>query len=116
VDADAHEHVAAGERALQLGGGLDCVVRALEDDEERVALRVDLTSVVRAERLAQPRAVRGERGGVRVLENAGKPRRPFDVREEKGDSPPGQLSLRRQAPPRSRATSSASSTERRSIT
>jgi hypothetical protein len=86
VHAHAHAHRPSAQR---VGRGPGCVRSALggrERDEERVSLRVHLHAAVRGELLAQEAAMNCE--GIRLgiwAERMQEPRRPRDVREEKGD-------------------------------
>ena len=73
------------ERPLRIGRCGDRVLRALEDDEERVALRVDLEPAVPVESLAKQAAVLGEHLLVTIAQGPEQPSRAFDVREEEGD-------------------------------
>ena len=74
-----------GERALDLGGRRDGVVRRGERDEERVALRVDLEAAMPVDRVPQEVAVRREQAGVDVAETPEQPGRALDVGEQEGD-------------------------------
>ena len=78
-------------RALPLHGGCHRVARAREDDEEGVALRVDLAAVVPLEGLPQEPLVLSEHVAVALAELALEPRRPLDVREQERDRPARQL-------------------------
>ena len=90
VQPHAHAHLGAlgplvlGEGPLGHAGGLDRCARTAEDDEERVALRVDLDPAAVGERLAQHPVVGSEHLAVAVtakpLEQA---RRALDVGEQK---------------------------------
>jgi hypothetical protein len=88
ADADraARKPCARGSRRCERAG---C---GREGDEERVALRVDLDSAVRPERLADDASVLGKRLGVafraQLVEQLG---RPFHVREEERDSARGKV-------------------------
>ncbi len=74
-----------GKGELALDGGEQCVPRARERDEERVALRVDLVAVVGCEGLPQQALVIGEHLPVAVAELLDEPGRSLDVREQEGD-------------------------------
>ena len=72
-------------RALHLDSGGDRVAGAREDEEERVALRVDLDALACGERVANDPAMRRQNLGVPVAEALEKLRRALDVREDEGD-------------------------------
>ncbi len=97
VDPHAHQQLSVagprltGELPLRRDGGRDRILRARERDEERVALRVDLTAAVGVERSSQDPLVLGKGVAVEVAELLEEPRRPFDVREEERDGPAGEL-------------------------
>ena len=81
------------ERVLGLSCRGERLARVGERDEEGIALRVDLHASVRGERLPQQATVLRQRLGVLAgAELVQQARRAFDVREEKGDGPAGQLS------------------------
>jgi hypothetical protein len=95
--ADAHLHVVRpvvlGERELPGGGGLERRAGAAEDDEERVALGVDLDPANLRERRAQEAVVRREHVAVAVAaELLEQTRRALDVREQEGHGPGRQRS------------------------
>ena len=93
--ADAHLHLLRplmlGERDLRGGTGLDRCAGAAEDDEERVALGVDLDAAALGEGRPQELVMGREHVAVAVaaklLEQAG---RALDVREQEGHGPRGQ--------------------------
>ncbi len=98
MDPHAHEHLlTAGpvvlvESSLGVDRRGDCVARPGEREEERVALRVDLRSAVRAERLAHEAPVVGRHPPVvLVAELLQQARRAFDVGEDERDGAAGQL-------------------------
>ena len=76
-----------GERALRRDRGQGGVRRLAKGDEERVALRVDLLSLVLCEGGAQDPAVIGEHLAVPVSQLLQQPGRALDVREEERDGP-----------------------------
>ena len=86
VDPNAHLDRSGLEHLLRFAGSSDCSRRCGEGDEERVALRIHLDAVVADERLTKDTPVRGQRVcisiGTKLLE---KPRRTFDVGEDKRD-------------------------------
>ncbi len=71
--------------ALRLDCSADRVARSLKDEEEGVALRVDLDSVAHRERVADDPAMRGQNVAVVVAELLEELRRVLDVREDEGD-------------------------------
>src|SRR5206468_10070277 len=72
--------------ALRLRSGCERLIRALERDEERVALAVHLVPTVALEAGAQDVPMRVERLRVPVLPQFGEQSgRPLDVREEERD-------------------------------
>ncbi len=85
VDAHPYADRSRGERLLSCCGGCERVGRSSKRDEERVALRVDLDSVVRGEHLPQRASVLAECVGIRRPELVQQFRRPFDVGEEERD-------------------------------
>jgi hypothetical protein len=94
VDPDPHAHfldvrpLRVHERALHGGGRPHGRRRVDEDEEETVALAIDLDSVVRLDRAPDDLVV--QRHNLLVsfaAELAQHPSRAFDVGEEKGDSP-----------------------------
>jgi hypothetical protein len=52
VQSHAEPHAAGGQRLLQIGGRLRCVSGGCEDDEEGIAVRIDLDSVVPCDALS----------------------------------------------------------------
>ncbi len=76
---------------LSLHSGADRVARTLKGEEERVALRVDLDAVARAERLANDAPMRGQHVAIGVPETLEKLGRVLDVGEREGDRSPGQI-------------------------
>jgi hypothetical protein len=77
-----------GEGLLRRHCRRDGVGRALECDEERIALRVHFLAAVRAENVAQQSQLLRERGGVALAaEPLQEPRRSLDVRAEKRHRP-----------------------------
>ena len=85
VHAHAHADRSGSERLLSCGGGCERVGRSSKRDEECVALRVDLDSVVRGEHLPECASVLAECVGVRRPELVQQFCRPFDVGEEERD-------------------------------
>ena len=93
--ADAHLHLLRplmlGERDLRGGTGLDRCAGAAEDDEERVALGVDLDTAAlgkgRPQELVMGREHVAVAVAAKLLEQAG---RALDVREQEGHGPRGQ--------------------------
>ena len=86
VHAHPHTDGAPGKRRHCALRGIGCSGRGGERDEERVALCVDLDAARDCERLAEHKAVLGERLSVGIRpERLEQPRRPFDVREQQGD-------------------------------
>ena len=89
VDAHPHAHVDAlgptlrGQRALRAHRGGDRVARPHEGDEERVALGVDLVTVVLVERRPQQALMLGQHLGVAATQPRQQPRRTLDVAEQK---------------------------------
>ena len=103
ADADADGAVLGpavrGHRPLRRRGSGDRRRRAPEDEEEGVALPVDLRPVMGAEGLAQQRVVLREQGAVALAAQLlQEPRRALDVREEKGDRPGGEVPSSRHSP------------------
>src|SRR5439155_12675762 len=97
VQAHAHPKVAplrplvASEAALSGQCGADCVLGPREGDKEGIALGVDLLTSSPREGLSEDALVLGQDirvSAAQVLEQA---RRPFDVGEEKGDRPAGEI-------------------------
>ena len=76
-------------RALRLDGSGDGISRAREDEEEGVALRVDLDPVASSERVADDPPVRRQHLAVVVAEALEELRRVLDVREDEGDRSAG---------------------------
>ena len=74
-----------GERLLRRDRGRDGVAGALEAEEERVALRVDLLTATGGELVADQAPVLREHLGVPVSEPLQELRRAGDVREDEGD-------------------------------
>ena len=80
-------------------GNLECALRLLgrrqrvrgagEDDEEGVALGVDLDPAVAFERLAEDAAVLAQDVGIALAELVEEPGRALDVGEDEGDGPGG---------------------------
>ena len=91
VDAHPHAHVDAlgptlgRKRPLRAHRGGDRVARPREGDEERVALGVDLATVVLVERRAQQALMLGQHLGVAAAQPRQQPRRTLDVAEQKRD-------------------------------
>jgi hypothetical protein len=81
----ARRPAVCGEGALSVHRGDDGLARSPEDDEQAVALRVDLAAAVPLEGLAQDPPVVRHRIGERVAETSQEPRGALDVREEQGD-------------------------------
>ena len=87
VQTDAHTHRAGRECLGQLGGGSEGSGRRRERDEERVALGIDLHSIVTGTCLADDLPVCGECLGIGLCSQLVQElRRPLDVGEEEGDS------------------------------
>jgi hypothetical protein len=103
VNAHPHSHFAAlgpavlQECALAVHRGQNRIARAPERDEELVALRVDLVSAVRCERVAQESLVRTQDVRVVVAQAPDEARRAFDVREQEGDDSGWELLARDRA-------------------
>jgi hypothetical protein len=70
------------ERVLGARGGFDRVADLVEDDEKRVAIRMDLEPVVCGPDTAQDRVVVGEDLAIEVPDLVEKPRRALDVAEQ----------------------------------
>ena len=85
VQADAHAYRSVRERGLRIDGCVHSVARALERDEERISLRVNLDTAVASEDVTQQTLVRGEDVGVAIAQLLEQLCRPLDVTEEKGD-------------------------------
>ena len=79
------------DRALRVHRSRDRVPGTGKDDEERVALRVDLVSGVAFEGLPQKALMLGEDLAIALAELAFESRRAFDVREQKRDGAPRKL-------------------------
>ena len=91
VEAHAHPKLAFGpvvgeEGLLGLLGGREPLGRIGEDDEEAVALRVDLDAAVSKEGRPKQPAMVGQHLRVPVAERTQQPSRPFDVGEEERDA------------------------------
>jgi hypothetical protein len=104
VEAHPHLHRTAGQSALCFGGGRDGVGRTRERDEESVALRVDLDSIMLPPRLAQDAVMLGEHIGVSVAELLQQPRRPLDISKEERHRPGRELCWHRSIVSRQRAS------------
>ncbi len=91
VDPHPHADRAACKRGLPVTCRGERVGSPRESDEERVALRVDLESIMRRERVTQHPPMHGESVRVPVSELAQQASRPLDIREEERDSPGRQL-------------------------
>jgi hypothetical protein len=91
VDADPHLDGPAFEELAALTGGRQRVVGRRKHVEERVALCVDLGSVVSRERLSQDAPMLCENVCVGFAEPMKKLRRAFDVGEDEGQPAVGQL-------------------------
>ena len=78
-----HRREASDRWALAAGG--DRVARPRERDEERVALGVDLATVVLVERRAQHALVLAKHLGVAAPQPRQQPRRTLDVAEQERD-------------------------------
>jgi hypothetical protein len=85
VDPHPNPNVAGLELVLCFCGCSECVGGAWKRDEEGIALRVDLDTVVSRERLAQDPAVLGKQVGVSRFVFLEESRRALDIREEKRD-------------------------------
>ena len=72
-----------------------CVLRAPEDEEEGVALRVHLHTVPHREGVADDAPVPGENAAVPVAEPLEELGRVLDVREDEGDGSRGSSATRR---------------------
>ena len=91
MDAHAYPQLTFGpvvgeERLLGLLGGREPFARIGEDDEEAVALRVDLEAAVPKEGCSQQPAMLRQHLRVLIPERAQEPSRPFDVGEEERDA------------------------------
>jgi hypothetical protein len=87
VQADAYADRTGRERLGQLGGSGERSGRRCECDEERVALGIDLHSVMTGTRLADDSPVCGECLGIGLCSQLVQELcRPLDVGEEEGDS------------------------------
>jgi hypothetical protein len=91
VQSHPHAHPTICERALRLLCSRGPIVRALERNEERVALRVDLDAVVAPERLPQQPTMVRQDVDVAVTELLEESRRALDVGEEQRDGSGRQL-------------------------
>ncbi len=98
VDAHADADRPRRKGLLRLRRCRDRVRSLRERVEEGVALGVDLGPAVRTKGLAQEAAVLGERIRVLAPELCEQPRRPFDVREEKGDGAARQVAHAKSVP------------------
>ena len=78
----AHAHRPADKCALAVRSSGDCIRRAGECDEKRIALRVDLDALVLGKRRAESPPMFVQRLPVVVAELMQQPRRAFDVREQ----------------------------------
>jgi hypothetical protein len=101
-----------GERTLGGDGRRHGVPGALEAEEERVALRVDLLAAPRGERVADHPPVLGEGVRVAVAERLEELGRALDVGEDEGD---GAAVQRRHALSLSSSSSSTCARRRRSL-
>src|SRR5581483_1385922 len=106
VQPHAHAHRAAArplmvaQRPLRIDRRRDRVARTREREEERVPLRVDLRTAVRAERLAHdPPVVGGHAPVLDVAERLQQLGRPFDVGEHEGHRAAWELGHRAYATP-----------------
>ena len=87
VHADPYSDAAALKRLLRLCRSCQRIGGTGEGNEERVALSVDLDTVMAGERLPQHDSMLGQRIGVRGAELMEKPRRTLDVGEQERDGP-----------------------------
>src|SRR5437867_12398667 len=91
MDAHAHAHVDAlgptpgRKRSLRAHRGGNRVARPRERNEEPVALRIDLATVVLVERLAKHALVLGEDVRIAATQPLQQPRRTLNVTEQKRD-------------------------------
>ena len=85
VQPHSHTDRAARQCQLRISGRSDPIRRAAERDEKGVALGVHFDALVSSERLPEQSPMLLQRIGIGVSEFVQKLRRPFDVREEKGD-------------------------------
>jgi hypothetical protein len=81
-------------RELTLDRGQQRLARACERDEERIALRVDLVTVVSLEGPPEHALMVAEDRAVVIAQLLHEPRRALDIREEEGDSASGRLDHR----------------------
>jgi hypothetical protein len=90
VQPHPHSHLAAvrpgvgRKRPLPIRCGQERLPGRAEHDEKSVPFHPDLAPVVRRERRAQQGAMAGQQVGVRIARPSQQPRRPLDVREQKG--------------------------------
>jgi hypothetical protein len=83
-----------GYQALCLDGSGNRIHRRREDDEEGVALRVDLAAARQLEGVAQQLSVLGDCLPVAIAQLTFEPGRALHVCEEEGDRSGGQLAHR----------------------
>jgi len=102
VQADPYLQRSAGKGLLRLGGSGNGVGRARERNEEGVALRVDLDSMVPAPHLPQDASVFGQHLRVSAAQLPEEPRRPLDVGEDERDGAAVQMGHRAYATPMNR--------------
>jgi hypothetical protein len=91
MQAHADAQGALGELRLCFGGSASRLTGVGEDDEEGIALRVNLEPAVAGESRAQDPVVLGERLHIAGPELLEQPRRALDVSEEQGDGSDGKL-------------------------
>ena len=95
------------EITLCIDGRCDRILAALKGDEERVALGVDLPTVVCRERSSQDALMLGEHVAVAAAQLLQQLGRAFDVGEEKRDGSAGQLAHVADSLPHPRVTARA---------
>lgn len=69
----------------------DGILRTPERNEERIALRVDLTPTVRCERIAENPLVLRKRFAITLTPQFQQPSRALDIGEEEGDRADGEF-------------------------
>ncbi len=94
MDSHANAQRQIRERRLHLSGGSQTLTSALEDEEERIALRSHLHRVTRMRNGANPLTMIHQHGGVAIRPKlVQQPRRPLDVGEQHRHRPSRKTSL-----------------------
>jgi hypothetical protein len=93
VQPHPHAHRAVRKRELRIGRGGHSIGRTRKGDEERVALRVDLDTLVAQPCRSQRTAVLGKHFRIPIAQLPEQPRRTLDVREEERHRPGRELWL-----------------------